>query len=99
MHKNIEGQEATAHQSIYMTYEHVEQNFRPDWPEVRNGLLRQFLDEETPGPTDGSITDAPSRQRPHKFRDKAKQRPVQYVFVKGRAEDTVHEKSSLIAIK
>ena len=35
MHENMEGQEATAHQTIYMTDsqdEHIEQNFRKDWP-------------------------------------------------------------------
>ena len=66
MHDKMEGQEATAHQSIYMTYgqdEHIKQNYRTDWPDVRNGLLQQFLDKDTQGPTDGPETDSPSRRK------------------------------------
>ena len=43
MHENMEGQDATAHKAIYMKYgqdQHVEQNFRKDWPQVRSGMLR-----------------------------------------------------------
>ena len=54
MHDNMEGQETTDHQSLYMIYgkdEHIKQNYRRDLPDVRNGLLRQFLDGDTQCPT------------------------------------------------
>ena len=60
-YENMEGQEATAHQSLFMTNSQdrsVEKNFREDWPDVREGCLPRFLDKNTPGPADGSTTDA-----------------------------------------
>ena len=56
---------------IYRQDEHVKQNFRKDWPQVRSRLLQKSLDEGIPGPTNGSVTDNPSWRRPQEYRDKA----------------------------
>ena len=71
-HENMEGQIATAHQAMYMTLGQdrmIEVNHRRDWWDVRNHLLQQLVDENTPGPGDGSISVTPAMRKPMEGRE------------------------------
>ena len=74
-HENMPGQMATAHQAPYMTMgqdEMIEVNHISDWWDVRNQYLQKFLDVETVGPGEGSVSVNPAMCSPIKGRDHGK---------------------------